>query len=355
MKPITVLIVDDSALMRDMLIKMLDGEPDIQVVGTAEDAYDAREKIKQLNPDVLTLDIEMPHMDGLAFLEKIMTLRPMPVIMVSTLTQIGAQATIRALELGAFDYLEKPSDMGDIGRMIAIQERLKAMVRAAATAQVHAPLSSPKRERPIHYKTQRDGLPVIAIGASTGGVESLRYILSRMPSICPPIVIAQHMPAAFTKSFAARLNELSLMTVVEAVNGARLQNGYAFVAPGGKHLTIMRRNGQLVCKVDEAPAVHNHRPSVDTLFHSVAQVVGADAVGALLTGMGKDGATGLLAMRNAGAFTIAQDKASSVVYGMPSAAMQLHAAEVQLPLADIGRTIITACQDKERYGTSISA
>ena len=349
MKKISVLIVDDSALMRQMLTQMLAGEVDIEVVGTAQDPHDAREKIKKLNPDVLTLDIEMPQMDGLTFLEKVMTLRPMPVIMVSTLTQKGAEETLRALELGAFDYLEKPRDISDITQLVAVQQRLKEMVRAAAKAHITPHLKVAKRERPLHFKAKREGLPVVALGASTGGVETLRYILSRMPSIAPPMVIAQHMPAAFTTSFAARLNSISQVTVVEAVNGARLQNGYAFLAPGGKHLTIKKQGVHYVCQLDEEAAVSGHRPSVDKLFSSVAQYAGADAIGVLLTGMGRDGAAGLLAMHEKGAHTIAQDEASCVVYGMPRVAMSLHAVSEQLALHEIPHHILETSKRKNEH------
>lgn len=336
MPPIKVLIVDDSALMRQLLTHMLGSAEDIEVVGSATDPYDARQKIKQLLPDVLTLDIEMPHMDGLAFLERVMTLRPMPVIMVSSLTQHGAKATLRALELGAFDLIKKP----DHAAMDSLTAELQEKVRAAASARLVPHPVPPLMVRPLHYKAKREGAPVIAIGASTGGVEALRLLLAQLPSLCPPVIITQHMPAAFTRSFAARLDGLSEMTVVQAVHGARLQNGYALLAPGDQHLTIRRQGEHYICQLDAQDPVFGHRPSVDRMFQSVAEQAGADAIGVLLTGMGRDGAAGLLRMRERGAYTIAQDEASCVVYGMPKAAVALEAVARQLPLNEIPRHVL---------------
>jgi two-component system, chemotaxis family, protein-glutamate methylesterase/glutaminase len=348
--PITVLIVDDSALIRQMFREMLSSAPDIEVLDTAHDPIDAREKIKKLNPDVLTLDIEMPKMDGLSFLEKIMSLRPMPVIMASSLTQKGADATLRALELGAFDYVSKPISNQTHDTIGALKDELIAKVRAAAAANVGkrvtarvAPSSIPTI-LPFHPPSGR-ARHIIAIGASTGGVEALRDVFVRLPANSPPIVVTQHMPEAFTKSFAARLNTLSQVQVVEAANHMRLQEGHAYIAPGGEHhLKVVRVGIDYVCKLEAAPPVSSHRPSVDVLFHSVAEAVGSKAVGVILTGMGKDGAEGLKAMRDAGAYTIGQNQASCVVYGMPKVATQIGATLKELPLSDIAFDVLKHCE-----------
>ncbi len=348
-KKITILVVDDSALIRQMFREILSSEPDMEVVDTASDPFDAREKIKLLNPDVLTLDIEMPRMDGLSFLEKIMALRPMPVVMASTLTQKGADATIRALELGAFDYVAKPVSNHTRDTIGALKSDLVAKVRAAASANItsrnvtrsasETPSIIPFH--PPHGKNKH----IIAIGASTGGVEALRDLLVRLPANCPPIVITQHMPESFTKSFAARLNNVSQITVLEAANHDRLRDGHAYIAPGGsRHLKIVKLGADYVCKLEEGATVSSHRPSVDVLFHSVAESVGAKAVGVILTGMGKDGAEGMKAMRDKGAYNIGQNQASCVVYGMPQVAHKLGATHVELSLADIAAAVLHFCQ-----------
>ncbi len=348
MKPIRVLVVDDSALIRQMFREILSAEPDIEVLDTAADPFEAREKIKQLNPDVLTLDIEMPKMDGLSFLEKIMTLRPRPVIMVSSLTQKGAEETIRALEIGAFDYLSKPvfhqtrDTIGEMG------EALVAKIRAAANANMaqhgmhrHAPTAP--AIVPFHPP---GGVSrhIIAIGASTGGVEALREVFVRLPANSPPIVVTQHMPEAFTKSFAARLDGLSEVSVSEAVNHARLKTGQAYIAPGNRHLRIVKIGADFVCKLDDGAPVSGHKPSVDVLFHSVAEAAGSHAVGVILTGMGKDGAEGMKAMRDHGCYNIGQNQTSCVVYGMPQVATRLGATHVELPLTDIPAAVLKFCE-----------
>ncbi|MEI7669560.1 MAG: chemotaxis response regulator protein-glutamate methylesterase [Pseudomonadota bacterium] len=350
MKPITVLVVDDSALIREMFSEMLSSEPDISVVDTACDPLDAREKIKRLNPDVLTLDIEMPKMDGLAFLEKIMSLRPMPVIMASSLTQKGAEETIRALELGAFDYVSKPVSNQNRNTIEMLRTELVMKVRAAAKANM-MPRSATTRLStsapsilPFHPPSGKSK-HIIAIGASTGGVEALREIFLRLPANVPPIVITQHMPEAFTKSFAARLNNLSQVTVSEAQNHDRLKEGHAYIAPGGSaHLKIVRVGAELVCKLEEGQPVSSHRPSVDVLFHSIAETVGSRAIGVILTGMGKDGALGMKAMREQGAYNIGQNQASCVVYGMPQVAANIGATHVELPLNDIPAAMLQYCE-----------
>lgn len=350
-KPITVLIVDDSALIRQMFSEMLSGEPDIVVLDTASDPFDAREKIKRLNPDVLTLDIEMPKMDGLSFLEKIMSLRPMPVIMASTLTQKGADSTIRALEIGAFDYVSKPVSNHTRDTIGALKEELAMKVRAAASAQ-HSQQGTPRQSlstpKVVEFHPHMGrAKPIIAMGSSTGGVEALRDIFVRLPANAPPIVITQHMPETFTKSFAARLDSLSQVTISEAQNHTRLKDGHAYIAPGGNsHLKVMKVGMEYVCKLEETPPVSSHRPSVDVLFHSVAEAANANAVGVILTGMGKDGAAGLKAMRDAGAYTIGQNKGSCVVYGMPQVAANMGAVQVELPLSDIPSAMLRWCEKK---------
>lgn len=354
-KPITVLVVDDSALIRQMFSEMLSSEPDIRVIGTASDPYDAREKIKLLNPDVLTLDIEMPKMDGLSFLEKIMTLRPMPVIMASSLTQKGAEETLRALEIGAFDYISKPVAHQNRDTIGALRDELVAKVRGAAksntahrSAARHATDALPPvvTFRPSGGKSRH----IIAIGASTGGVEALRDIFLRLPANCPPIVVTQHMPETFTKSFAARLNGLSQVTVSEAKNHDRLKEGHAVIAPGGAaHLKLVKIGADLVCKLEEGPPISGHRPSVDALFYSVAESAGARALGIILTGMGKDGAEGMKAMRDHGAYTIGQNQATCVVYGMPQMAAKAGAVHIELPLHEIPAAALKYCEKAESH------
>jgi two-component system chemotaxis response regulator CheB len=330
MSRVRVLVVDDSPTIRGIIIATLQGDPDIEVVGGAGDPIEAREAIKTLNPDVITLDVEMPRMSGIEFLEKIMRLRPMPVIMISTLTHTGAATSIEALELGAVECVGKPDFEG-----------LAEKVKAAARARVR-PLGDKRVPQPRIAPFNPNG-HVIAIGSSTGGVEALITMLSCFPNNCPPTVITQHMPATFTASFAARLNRLCAPHVEEASNGAPLQPGRIYLAPGGAaHLEV---HGALHprCRLIETPLVNGHRPSVDVLFHSVARVCGAHAVGVILTGMGRDGAQGLKAMRAAGARTLGQDEASSVVYGMPKAAYELGAVERQLSLSAIGLAALDLC------------
>lgn len=341
--PIKVIIVDDSALMRQILSEMLNAD-DIKVIATAPDPIVARELIKQHNPDVVTLDIEMPKMDGLEFLERIMTLRPMPVIMVSTLTAQGADSTMRALELGAVDYIAKPT--GDLQKeMGTLGEELRNKVRVAARAKVRAYVMAPRQP---YKKDIQPPAPVvthlqqrlIAIGASTGGVEAITEVLTGMPPESPPIIITQHMPEKFTASFAQRLNSITPIRVSEAKDGDRLQQGHAYIAPGGFHLELMKSGNGYACKVYQGDPVSGHRPSVDVLFRSVAKHAGRQAIGVILTGMGKDGAEGLVEMRKAGAQTIGQDEASCVVYGMPRVAFELGAVETQVSLKDVNKQLI---------------
>jgi two-component system chemotaxis response regulator CheB len=339
---IKVLVVDDSALIREVLTRMLTRDGDINVVGTAVDPNDAREKIKQFNPDVVTLDIEMPGMNGLQFLDKLMRLRPTPVVMVSTLTKKGASETLLALELGAVDFVAKPSAEAD-GGIEAFGANLRDKIRAAAKSDVRG-RSAGRAEAPkVAVKTAAaPSGALIAIGASTGGVEAIRTVLSNMPVDCPPIVIAQHMPAGFTSRFAARLDEICELKVVEAEDRMPLLAGHAYVARGDYHLRVERSSGQLKTRLSQDELESGHRPSVDVLFESVAKTVGAMAVGAILTGMGRDGARGLKLMRDAGAYTVGQSQASALVYGMPRVAFEEGAVVEQAPVEAIAARLANA-------------
>jgi two-component system chemotaxis response regulator CheB len=338
---IKVLVVDDSALIREVLSRTLARDGDIAVVGTAEDPIAAREKIKQLNPDVVTLDIEMPNMNGLAFLEKLMRLHPLPVVMVSTLTRKGANETMLALELGAVDFAAKPNAELS-GGIEAFGAMLREKVRAAAHSDVRGrAMRAQAPNVPIRTAAAPEGA-VIAIGASTGGVEAVRAVLSQLPPDCPPVLIAQHMPPGFTGRFAARLDEVTDLTVVEAEDRLALQAGHAYVARGDHHLRIERSSGQLKCRLSQDELASGHRPSVDVLFTSVARTVGPMAVGAILTGMGRDGATGLKLMRDAGCYTVGQSQASALVYGMPRVAFEEGACVEQAPLEAIAGKLVHA-------------
>lgn len=338
-RPARVLIVDDSASMRAVLHRILSADPGIEVVGQAPEPHAARAMIKELNPDVVTLDVEMPGMDGLSFLEKIMRLRPMPVIMCSTLTARGAEVTIEALRLGAIDCIAKPT-----GNPHEIQQDaalLRKMVREAACSTVRqtaTPVAPIATARP---GDQRD--MVIAIGASTGGVEALFSLVGALPPDCPPVLVVQHMPAAFTHGFAARLDRETRVTVVEATHGMPIRPGTVYIAPGGKTHMELSGGTDGHIRLRQSDPVGGHRPSVDVLFHSVAPL-GPAAVGVILTGMGSDGAEGLLAMRAAGARTFGQNQASCVVYGMPRAAFELGGVERELGLSALPEAILGACR-----------
>lgn len=334
---IKVLIVDDSALVRQLLTELLNQDPGIEVVGSAPDPLIARERIKQLNPDVLTLDVEMPRMDGLKFLENLMRLRPMPVVMVSSLTQKGAQTTFAALEMGAVDFVAKPT-LGVSEGLEASADELIRKVKIAAQARPQArqdmPAPAAVAKRPMGYETT-DRL--IAIGASTGGTEAVRAVLSQLSADSPGIVIAQHIPEAFSESFAERLNKSSALDVCQASDGDQIRPGHAYVAPGDDHLEVRRSGARWYCKLHKGPPVNRHRPSVDVLFDSVARSAGHNACGVILTGMGDDGARGMKHMQEAGAITIAQDEATSVVWGMPGAAVRMGGVDKQCPLQDVAR------------------
>ncbi len=353
MAKIRVLTVDDSALMRQVLATLLAKDPDIEVVGAAPDPYIARERIKALNPDVLTLDVEMPKMDGLTFLEKLMRGHPMPVVMVSSLTESGCQTTLRALELGAIDFITKPKiDLRD--GMEEVAQDLIGKVKAAACAKVKgtgsakrclSPLpegeqAPTKRWEPVPTAMIKTTDTIIAIGSSTGGTEAVKDILEALPPNTPPIVITQHMPERFTKTWADRLNGLCRIAVKEAQDGDSVLPGHALVAPGNYHMTLVRSGARYSVKINQDEPVNRHRPSVDVMFDSVARYAGGNAIGVILTGMGGDGAKGMLAMKQAGASTIAQDEASCVVFGMPKEAIKLGGVDRVLPLAEIAGAML---------------
>jgi two-component system chemotaxis response regulator CheB len=333
--PIKVLIVDDSALMRQLLSKILDSDPGITVVGTAADPFIAREKIIALKPDVLTLDVEMPRMDGLTFLEKVMRGHPMPVVMISSLTSKGAEATLRALSLGAVDYIAKPK-LDVTNGTIEKADQIVFTVKAAARAKVrNAPLTPPPpaaTTKVYHFSATHK---VVAVGASTGGTEALKELLVPLPADFPGIVIVQHMPEAFTRQFAERLNSLCKIRVHEAQDGDRILPGHALLAPGGHHMAVTRRGTEYGVHVYAGERVNRHMPSVDVLFSSCAHYMGRNAVGVLLTGMGADGARGMLEMKQAESFNIAQDESTSVVFGMPREAILLNAVDQVLPIGQI--------------------
>ncbi|HJP99043.1 MAG TPA: chemotaxis response regulator protein-glutamate methylesterase [Rhodanobacteraceae bacterium] len=350
MNRIRVLIVDDSALVRKMLGGMLSGDPEIEIVGTAPDPLVARERIKQLSPDVLTLDVEMPRMDGLTFLENLMRLHPMPVVMVSSLTERGADVTLRALELGAVDFFAKPgSDLtGTFGHGA---DQIRAKVKLAARAKPRARTAS---VRPLQVTPRLDAdavLPratgnagdrgrIIALGASTGGTEAIRVVLAAMPPDAPPIVITQHIPAPFSAPFAHRMDQCSAMRVCEAQDGQPILPGHAYIAPGNRHLLVMRDGSRRICRLHDGPLVNRHKPSVDVLFRSLVASLGTAGVGALLTGMGEDGARGLKEMHEVGCATLVQDEATSVIWGMPGAAFRIGAAEEALPIEAIAGRLL---------------
>jgi two-component system chemotaxis response regulator CheB len=355
---IRVLIVDDSALVRQLLTEMLSSDHRLEVVGTASDAHAARERIKALNPDVLTLDVEMPRMDGITFLRNLMRLRPMPVVMVSSLTERGADVTLDALSLGAVDFLAKPK-IDIAAKLTEYRDELVNKVKAAASARVKALDSStpmvvppsvgadavlPKVAANRHLRTTDR---IIAIGASTGGTEAIKAVLMGLPADTPGIVITQHIPKAFSEPFARRMDACCQMTVCEARDGQQILPGHAYIAPGDQHLLVTRDGARYVCKLDNGTPVNRHKPAVDVLFRSVAQNAGRNAIGVLLTGMGKDGARGLKEMREAGSRTIAQDEATSVVWGMPGEAVALGAAEQVLALDAIAEATLRLAQSMD--------
>lgn len=342
MSKLKVLIIDDSALIRGVMRAIINNQPDMEVVGVAPDPLVARDLIKQTNPDVLTLDVEMPRMNGLEFLEKLMRLRPTPVVMVSTLTEKGSDVTLKALELGAVDFISKPR-LGVTEAMADLEQEIADKIRAAARARIRRHSSAtaePGGPRPLTGHILSTTEKVVFIGSSTGGTEALKEVLSRMPAQSPAIMMTQHMPESFTKSFAARLDSLSAMTVKEAEHNERILPGHAYLAPGHSHLLVRKNGAYYYTELSQAEPVNRHRPSVEMLFGSAARVVGQNAIAVMLTGMGRDGASAMLEMRKAGAYTIAQDEASCVVYGMPKAAVEVGAVQEIAPLADIAGCIL---------------
>ncbi len=352
---IKVLVIDDSALVRQLLTELLNSDPKIEVVGSAPDPYIAREKIKKLKPDVLTLDVEMPRMDGLTFLSNLMRLHPLPVLMVSSLTEKGADVTLQALELGAVDFVSKPKESLS-SSFSDYRDEIVAKVKMAAAANV----SARERRQPaetrleVQPKNTADAIlkkkkarpfkttdKIIAIGASTGGTEAIKEVLINLPADTPGIVITQHIPEAFSESFAKRMDSLSAMHVCQARDGQQIIPGHVYIAPGGCHLLVVCNGTQYVCKLNHGPPVNRHKPSVDVLFRSVAQNAGANAIGVILTGMGNDGAAGLQEMHEAGAPTIAQDQKTSVVWGMPGEAVKLGCVDVELALERIAAKLVT--------------
>ena len=342
---IKVLIIDDSALMRALLTEIIGGAPDLEVVGSAPDPIAAREMIKSLNPDVLTLDVEMPKMDGLEFLGRLMKLRPMPVVMISSLTARGSEVTLQALELGAVDFIAKPR-AESVSLLQGYTEEIRDKIRAARSAHLRRPQTAPP---PVQTRVEAATTGVssrvlteklIAIGASTGGTEAIKEVITRLPAAVPGIVIVQHMPESFTPSFAKRLDSLGAVRVIEAQGGERIQPGHAYLAPGHSHLLVRRSGGGWVTELSRADPVNRHRPAVDVLFHAVAKEAGKNALGVILTGMGKDGAQGMLAMRQAGAWNIGQDQESCVVYGMPREAAQVGAVDEVVSLNDVAARLL---------------
>ncbi len=350
MKKIRVVVVDDSALVRSLLTEIINRQRDMECVGAANDPLIAREMIRELNPDVITLDVEMPRMDGIDFLGRLMRLRPMPVLMISTLTERGAEVTMRALELGAVDFVAKPR-IGLAEGIKELSDQIVEKIRVAASAHIRrvstpagsgaaaagsaAPLAP---ARPLgRLSTEK----LICIGSSTGGTEAVKEILTRMPADSPGIVITQHMPPGFTTSFAARLNTLCQITVKEAVHGERILPGHAYIAPGGKQFRVDRSGANYVAVVEDGEPVNRHKPSVEVLFHSCAQVVGPNAFGIMLTGMGNDGAKAMREMKDAGSYNYVQDEASCVVFGMPREAILHGAADEVLPLTAIAPALLS--------------
>ncbi len=339
MTKIRVVVVDDSALVRQMLAEIINRQSDMQCVGAAPDPLVAREMIRELNPDVITLDVEMPRMDGIDFLAKLMRLRPMPVLMVSTLTERGAETTLRALELGAVDFVAKPK-IGVADGLKVLADDITAKIRIAAQTKVRRAeepgAAAPKAASLGRLSTEK----IIFVGASTGGTEATRELLQHLPADAPAVMITQHMPPGFTKNYAARLDGLCRMSVKEAEDGERVLPGHAYIAPGGMHLSVERSGANYICRVRDGDLVNRHKPSVEVLFLSAARVVGPNAYGVMLTGMGADGARAMRELKDAGSWNVAQDAATSVVFGMPKEAIAAGAVHEVLPLAAIAPKLL---------------
>ncbi|AOV97281.1 chemotaxis response regulator protein-glutamate methylesterase [Edwardsiella hoshinae] len=346
MNKIRVLCVDDSALMRQLMTEIVNSHPDMEMVAVAQDPLVARDLIKKFNPQVLTLDVEMPRMDGLDFLEKLMRLRPMPVVMVSSLTGKGSEITLRALELGAVDFVTKPQ-LGIREGMLAYSELIADKIRTAARARLPRQLSGQTPPPTLSHGPLLSSEKLIAIGASTGGTEAIRHVLQPLPPTSPALLITQHMPPGFTRSFAERLNKLCQITVKEAEDGERILPGHAYIAPGAHHLELARSGANYIARLNEGPPVNRHRPSVEVLFDSVARHAGRNAVGVILTGMGNDGAAGMLRLHQAGAYTIAQNEASCVVFGMPREAIQMGGVDEVVDLSQISQRMLAQVSAKQ--------
>lgn len=357
-KKIRVVVVDDSALVRSLVSEIINRQPDMECVGAANDPLIAREMIRDLNPDVITLDVEMPKMDGLDFLARLMRLRPMPVVMLSTLTERGAEVTLRALELGAIDFVAKPR-IGLADGLRELSGQIVEKIRIASAAQVHRMASAQPAVVKAAVVAPAGGWAaigristekLIAIGASTGGTEAIKDVLTKMPANAPGIVITQHMPPGFTTSFAARLNGLCQIAVQEARHGERILPGHAYIAPGGKQFSVGRSGANYTCVVDDGEPVNRHKPSVEVLFLSVAKAAGANAVGVMLTGMGNDGARAMRVMKDSGSYNYCQDEASCIVFGMPREAILAGAADEVLPLSDIADALLVRLgKSADRY------
>ncbi len=343
---IKVLVVDDSALMRSMIKDILEADPSLQVVGTACDAYDARDKIKTLKPDVLTLDVEMPKMDGIQFLRNLMKLHPMPVVMISTLTTQGANTTLDALSIGAIDFISKPGSDSihslddyseDIIRKVKIASKANINSLAMPSHKAVTTSNTPPQSKTL-FSTQGK---MVAIGSSTGGTEALKEVLSRLPANMPSVVITQHIPEAFSKSFSQRMDTICAMTVCEAEDGQEILSGHVYIAPGNRHLKVRKQGARLYCELDDGPSVNRHKPSVEVMLNSVITNIGRNAIGVMLTGMGDDGADAMKKLRDAGAYTYAQDEATSVVWGMPGQAVKRGAIDEVVPLEEISEKILS--------------
>ncbi|VAX13911.1 Chemotaxis response regulator protein-glutamate methylesterase CheB [hydrothermal vent metagenome] len=364
MKKIKVLIVDDSALVRQVLTEIFNSDEGFDVVGTAQDPFIARDKIKQLKPDILTLDVEMPRMDGVTFLQNLMRLHPMPVVMISSLTEQGADITLQALESGAIDFVSKPKisvadGLEEYASEILNKVRMAASVNVSPISERIIKRNSSDTIKTVDPKLSADAVlskatgarqfkttdKIIAIGASTGGTEAIRDVLESMPADAPGIVISQHIPAAFSGPFSNRMNGISAMTVFEASDGQQILPGHVYIAPGSHHLIVERSGARYICRLNDGPPVNRHKPSVDVMFRSVAQNVGPNAIGVLLTGMGDDGARGLLELKENGAPTLIQDEKTSVVWGMPGEAAKLGAADDELPLQKIAQHLVSLAKN----------
>jgi len=362
MAKIKVVVVDDSALVRSILTEIINRQTDIECIGAAADPLVAREMIRNLNPDVITLDVEMPKMDGLDFLSRLMRLRPMPVVMVSTLTERGAEVTMKALELGAVDFVAKPKiGVADGIRLLA--QDITDKIRIASKARIHRSHAAPAaaaapgappapKPAPIASLGRLSTEKIIFIGASTGGTEATKDVLINLPADCPAVVITQHMPPGFTRSYAARLDGLCRIRVKEAQDGERVLPGHGYIAPGGMHLSVERSGANYIARVQDGEPVNRHKPSVEVLFNSAARVVGPNALGIMLTGMGADGAKAMKAMKDAGAYNLVQDEATCVVFGMPREAINAGAADEVLPLGQIAPRLLERLRSTAGFSTN---